>query len=178
MLRKLTTILLVILLISSITLSVFADTLSNLKDKQDKAEDNLKDVKKEQSALMKEIQQLSDSIADNEDKLYEIKAELKKLEKEIKQLTQDLKTTEEKFTEQEDSLKKKISELKKFYNEEKTPIVVSGKVLKNREMDEIVDTGERRNRTTGASRRYFHKIKYPPAQIRARSRFVSRFPKF
>lgn len=34
-------------------------------------------------------------------------------------------------------LKKKISELKKFYNEEKTPIIVSGKVLKNKEMDEI-----------------------------------------
>lgn len=36
-----------------------------------------------------------------------------------------------------DSLGKKISELKKFYKDEKTPIIVSGKILKNKEMDEI-----------------------------------------
>ena len=34
-------------------------------------------------------------------------------------------------------LRKKLPELKKFYNDEKTPILVSGKVLKNKEMDEI-----------------------------------------
>ena len=34
-------------------------------------------------------------------------------------------------------LKKKLTELKKLYKDEKTPITVSGKVLKNREIDEI-----------------------------------------
>ncbi len=34
-------------------------------------------------------------------------------------------------------LKKKLPELKKFYNNEKTPILVTGKILKNKEMDEI-----------------------------------------
>lgn len=34
-------------------------------------------------------------------------------------------------------LKKKLSELKKMYKEEKTPIEIVGKVLKNAEMDEI-----------------------------------------
>ena len=34
-------------------------------------------------------------------------------------------------------LRKKIPELKKFYNNEKTPILITGKILKNREMDEI-----------------------------------------
>ena len=34
-------------------------------------------------------------------------------------------------------LKKKIQELKKLYKEEKTPITVTGKVLKNKEIDEI-----------------------------------------
>lgn len=34
-------------------------------------------------------------------------------------------------------LKKKLPDLKKFYNNEKTPILVTGKVLKNKEMDEI-----------------------------------------
>ena len=34
-------------------------------------------------------------------------------------------------------LKKKISELKKLYKNEKTPITITGKILKNKEMDEI-----------------------------------------
>ena len=35
------------------------------------------------------------------------------------------------------ALKKKLPELKKLYKEEKTPIKVTGKVLKNKEIDEI-----------------------------------------
>lgn len=34
-------------------------------------------------------------------------------------------------------LKKKVTELKKLYKDEKTPILVTGKVLKNKEIDEI-----------------------------------------
>ena len=36
-----------------------------------------------------------------------------------------------------ENLKKKITELKKLYKDAKTPILVSGKILKNKEMDEI-----------------------------------------
>lgn len=36
-----------------------------------------------------------------------------------------------------ETLKKKLPELKKLYKEEKTPIKVTGKVLKNKEIDEI-----------------------------------------
>lgn len=35
------------------------------------------------------------------------------------------------------SLRKKIPDLKKLYQDEKTPIVITGKVLKNKEIDEI-----------------------------------------
>ena len=34
-------------------------------------------------------------------------------------------------------LKKKILELKNLYKEDKTPILITGKILKNKEMDEI-----------------------------------------
>ena len=34
-------------------------------------------------------------------------------------------------------MKKKVAQLKKIYKDEKTPIIVTGKVLKNREIDEI-----------------------------------------
>lgn len=36
-----------------------------------------------------------------------------------------------------ENLKKKLPELKKLYKEDKTPITVTGKMLKNREIDEI-----------------------------------------
>lgn len=36
-----------------------------------------------------------------------------------------------------ENLKKKIPELKKLYKDEKTPITVTGKILKNKEIDEI-----------------------------------------
>ena len=36
-----------------------------------------------------------------------------------------------------ESLRKKLPELKKFYKEEKNPIKVTGKILKNKEIDEI-----------------------------------------
>ena len=36
-----------------------------------------------------------------------------------------------------ESLRRKLPELKKLYKDEKTPIYVTGKILKNREMDEI-----------------------------------------
>lgn len=36
-----------------------------------------------------------------------------------------------------EALKKKLTELKKLYKDEKTPILVTGKVLKNKEIDEL-----------------------------------------
>ena len=36
-----------------------------------------------------------------------------------------------------ESLKKKLPELKKLYKDEKTPIRISGKILKNKEIDEL-----------------------------------------
>lgn len=36
-------------------------------------------------------------------------------------------------------LKKKLPELKKLYKDEKTPIIVTGKILKNKEIDQIQD---------------------------------------
>ena len=38
-----------------------------------------------------------------------------------------------------EGLKKKLTELKKIYKDEKTPIKVTGKILKNKEIDEIQD---------------------------------------
>ena len=44
---------------------------------------------------------------------------------------------EEEYSEIIKALKKKLTELKKLYQDEKTPILVTGRILKNKEMDEI-----------------------------------------
>ena len=41
------------------------------------------------------------------------------------------------YEESIECLKKKIPALKKLYKTEKTPILVTGKILKNKEMDEV-----------------------------------------
>ena len=41
------------------------------------------------------------------------------------------------FSEIIKALKKKLTELKKLYKDEKTPILITGKILKNKEIDEI-----------------------------------------
>lgn len=107
MLKKIIAILLLLIMLIT-PLTVSADKLTDYKNEQKETEDELNDVLSQKSALMKEINKLSNSIADNEDRLVEIKAELKKLEKEITQLNKELKAAEERFTTQENSLKEKI----------------------------------------------------------------------
>ena len=46
-------------------------------------------------------------------------------------------TEDEEYAKILEALRKKLPELKKFYNNEKTPILITGKILKNKEMDEI-----------------------------------------
>ena len=107
MLKKIITIFLILIMLL-VPLTVNASKISEYQEKQEQAEENLEEVQEEKSVVMKEIQTLSDSIADNEDKLYRINAELVKLNREIKQLKEDLEETQKKFTEQEEALKTKI----------------------------------------------------------------------
>ena len=46
-------------------------------------------------------------------------------------------STDAKFEDIILQMRKKVTQLKKIYKEEKTPIMITGKVLKNKEMDEI-----------------------------------------
>lgn len=108
MLKKITAILISIVLLLT-PFIVNASKIDEYEQQQQQAEDELKNVKNEQSAVMKEIQTLSNSIADNEDKLSTINAELVKLNNEIKKLKQELEETEKNYTKQEEALKTKIS---------------------------------------------------------------------
>lgn len=107
MLKKITAILLLIVILLA-PLTINANKIDEYKDKQEKAEEDLENVKENKSALMKEIQSLSDSIVDNEEKLSKINAQLVKLNREIKELKKDLEETKDKFEKQEDALRTKI----------------------------------------------------------------------
>ena len=108
MLKKITAILLIILMLL-IPITLNASKISEYKEKQDEAEENLDKVQSQKSAVMKEIKTLSDSIADNEDKLSVINGELVGLNREVKRIKAELEETQEKFIEQEEALKKKIA---------------------------------------------------------------------
>lgn len=108
MLKKITAILIVLIMLL-VPLTVNADKIDEYQEKQEQAENDLKDVQKEQSAVMKEIKTLSDSIADNEDKLASINGQLVKLNREIKEIKKELEETKEKLDEQEEALKTKIA---------------------------------------------------------------------
>ena len=107
MFKKITAILLAIVILL-VPLTVSASKIDEYEEKQEQAEEELEEVQGNKSALMKEIQSLSDSIADNEDKLSEINAQLVSLNREIKQLEEDIKEKEEQYNTQEEALKQKI----------------------------------------------------------------------
>lgn len=107
MLKKIIAIFLVIIMLL-VPITANASKLSEYKDQQQEAEEDLEDVQESKSAIMKEIQTLSDSIADNEDKLAEINAQLVSLNREIKELKEELEETQEKYNVQEEALKQKI----------------------------------------------------------------------
>ena len=108
MLKKIITVLMVAILISSITLATFADTISQMQDQKDEAESQQKEVEAQKSAVMKEVEELGVSIEENESKLSSINAQIVKLNREIKELQADLEETQEKYTKQEGALKEKI----------------------------------------------------------------------
>lgn len=108
MLKKITAILLaLIILLVPLTVSA-AKTMSQLEEDLENAKDEQKEVKSEKSSLMKEVEELATSIEDNQDKLADINIELTKLNKEIKEIKKELEETQKKYNKQEEALKQKM----------------------------------------------------------------------
>lgn len=108
MLKKIISILIATVMISCITLTTFAATISELQDKIDSAQDEKKEVKTQISNTLKEVEELSTSIEENEDKLEDINSQLINLNKEIKETKEELEETQQKYIEQEEFLKEKL----------------------------------------------------------------------
>lgn len=107
--KKIISIIVLVSLIFTFNISVFAESISEINKKKQEAENEKSEVSKEKSAIMKEIESLNVSINDNQDKVEELKIELNQLSKDIEQLKVELKETEKKYTAQEELLKKRIT---------------------------------------------------------------------
>ena len=108
MLKKITSILIIAVIISSISVTTFAATKSELQKQKEEAQEDKKEVQEQKSAVMDEIDKLNISIQDNEDKLADINTQLTQLNKEIKETQDELEETQKKFNAQEEALKEKM----------------------------------------------------------------------
>lgn len=108
MLKKITAILLIVVLISIVSLNVFAATKAELQQQKEEVKEQQQEVKEQKSEVMEEIEKLNVSIQDNQDKISDINSQLTKLNNEIKELKKELNETQEKFNKQEDALKEKM----------------------------------------------------------------------
>lgn len=108
MLKKVSSVLIVIVMLFSFTCFSLASTVTSLKNEQNEVKEQQDKVQEEKSSIKKEVEALSNSISDNEDKLSEINAQLVKLKKEIEETKKELEETQEKYNKQEEALKEKM----------------------------------------------------------------------
>ena len=67
MLKKIVSVFLSIIIITSLTGSVFAESVSDIKAKKEQAQEKKEEVQEEKSEVMDEIKELNTSINDNQD---------------------------------------------------------------------------------------------------------------
>lgn len=113
--KKLISVLIIIIISVSITCSNFATSINDLQNQKNEAqnqkneaEGELQNVQTQKSAEMAEIEQLSAKINENEDKLEILRKEVQELEANIKQKEQELQIAEEKYNRNKDLLDKRL----------------------------------------------------------------------
>ena len=116
MAKKVVSVLISMILIFSLSASVFAETKSEIQQKKEEAQQKKEEAEKEKKqvtekkeAVIDEIEELNVSINDNQDKLDDLSDELTTLSKDIDNLKKELEETQKKYTEQENLLKDRIS---------------------------------------------------------------------
>lgn len=114
--KILTTAILIILIVCSNVMGVFATKTQTelqqenklINDKKKQAEEELKGIKSDMSETMKQIQQLTTQITDYEIEISELEGEIKALENSIIETEARLDEAEKKFTKQEEMLQNRL----------------------------------------------------------------------
>ena len=109
MLKKVTAMIISMMVICCMTLSVFAESISDVKAKKEEAQEKKEEVQEEKSEMMDEIKKLNTSINDNQDKLDDLDNQLNSLSKEINDLKAELEKTEKEYQDQDELLQERIA---------------------------------------------------------------------
>ena len=108
MLKKIVSVFLSIIIITSLTGSVFAESVSDIKAKKEQAQEKKEEVQEEKSETMQEVQKLNESINESQDKLSDLNSELDDLSKEISTLKQEVEKKEKEYQDQDELLQERI----------------------------------------------------------------------
>ncbi len=113
--KKILSIITLIVVIASCAGWTFASSVSDLKDKQNQTQQNIKDseeklnqVKEEKNETLSEIEELSTQITESQDQLNKLNTQVKELEKQIKVVEKELKDAQEKQDAQQKALEQRI----------------------------------------------------------------------
>ena len=115
MAKRVILIVICIIMVISITGWSFASSVSELKDKQnqaqqsiDEAGEKLNQVKEEKNETLSEIEDLSSQITESEEQLSKLNTQVKELEKQIKVVENELKEAQERQEAQQKALEQRI----------------------------------------------------------------------
>lgn len=113
--KKILSIIILIVVIATCTGWTFASSVSELQDKQNQTQQNIKDseeklnqVKEEKNETLSEIEELSSQITESQEQLNKLNNQVKDLEKQIKVVEQELKEAQEKQEAQQKALEQRI----------------------------------------------------------------------
>ena len=106
--KKIISILLIIILITCIGSNVLAETATDIQNKIDEAQEQQQQIKEERSDTMQEIEKLSQNIAESEDELQQLTKELSELETQIEETEEKLNEAQQNFDKQEELLKTRL----------------------------------------------------------------------
>ncbi len=112
---KILSILMIIMLICSSAMSVYADRESELESERDSIQNQIKEteeainkVKSEMSINMKQIDNMNSQLDDIESEIFTLEAKLEQLNKDIETKTAEVEKKEKEYKENEELLKKRL----------------------------------------------------------------------
>ena len=106
--KKIVYISLIIIVLISANLTVFATSVSELNSQINEAEDDLSKIKKEKSAALKEVEELTDKISELESQITELDFKIDALNVEIENKKKNIEAKQQEYDERQELLNKRL----------------------------------------------------------------------
>lgn len=115
MIRKIISILIIMIVCLNLNLYTFATSVTDLQNKKDEAanskdeaKEQLEEIQQEKNEALSEINELSSQIEERQDELDKLRAEIKELEASIEQAEKELEEAQKRQEEQQKALEERI----------------------------------------------------------------------